>query len=55
MEKRLKAKTWLKQFLVKDKLVVEEMDKACKIIGTVLGSLTTLLNLDTIVLGGGVS
>ena len=30
------------------------MDKACKTIGTVLGSLTTLLNLDTIVLGGGV-
>jgi len=37
-----------------DKLVIQEIEKACNTIGTVLGSLTTLLNLDTIVLGGGV-
>lgn len=37
-----------------DKLVIKEVKKATKIIGSLLGSITTLLNLDTIVLGGGV-
>ncbi|MBU0474876.1 MAG: ROK family protein [Bacteroidetes bacterium] len=37
-----------------DKLVLKEIKKACKVIGSVLGSITTLLNIDTIVLGGGV-
>jgi len=37
-----------------DKLVIKEMKKALKVIGSVLGSVTTLLNIDTIVLGGGV-
>jgi len=37
-----------------DKLVLKEMKKALKVIGSVLGSVTTLLNIDTIVLGGGV-
>lgn len=37
-----------------DALVVKEIKKACKVIGSVLGSITTLLNIDTIVLGGGV-
>jgi len=36
-----------------DLLVIDEMSKGCNVIGTVLGSLTTLLNVDTIVLGGG--
>lgn len=51
---KIKSKNLAKAISSKDKLVIEEMDKACKTIGTVLGSLTTLLNLDTIVLGGGV-
>ncbi|MCB0729997.1 MAG: ROK family protein [Ignavibacteriae bacterium] len=50
---RIKSKTLSKAITEKDKLVIEEMTKGCKIIGTVLGSLTTLLNFDTIVLGGG--
>ncbi|MEN8194262.1 MAG: ROK family protein [Bacteroidota bacterium] len=37
-----------------DKLVIKHIKRACKITGTLLGSLTTLLNVDTIVLGGGV-
>lgn len=37
-----------------DKLVIKEIKRATKIIGSVLGSITTLLNIDTIVLGGGV-
>ncbi|MCW8850625.1 MAG: ROK family protein, partial [Melioribacteraceae bacterium] len=51
---KIKSKNLAKAISSKDKLVIEEMDNACKTIGTVLGSLTTLLNLDTIVLGGGV-
>jgi glucokinase len=38
----------------KDKVVTKELKKASKTIGTVLGSITTLMNFDTIVLGGGV-
>lgn len=37
-----------------DSLVIKEIKKATKIIGSLLGSITTLLNIDTIVLGGGV-
>lgn len=37
-----------------DKLVVKHLSKSANIIGSVLGSITTLLNLDTIILGGGV-
>ena len=51
---KIKSKSLAKAISVKDKLVIEEMDKACQIIGTVLGSITTLLNIDKIVLGGGV-
>lgn len=51
---KIKSKNLAKAISMKDKLVVEEVDKACQIIGTVLGSLTTLLNVDKIVLGGGV-
>lgn len=51
---RIKSKTLYKAIEKKDKLVIQEMEKGCEIIGTVLGSLTTLLNFDTVVLGGGV-
>lgn len=37
-----------------DPIVVKQVKSACETIGTVLGSITTLLNIDTIVLGGGV-
>ncbi len=52
--KKIKSKSLSKALDAKDKVITEEMEKGCKAIGTVLGSLTTLLNLDTIVLGGGV-
>lgn len=51
---KIKSKNLQKAIKEKDKLVIDEMEKACKTIGSVLGSLTTLLNIDTIVLGGGV-
>ncbi|MEG8945839.1 ROK family protein [Rosettibacter firmus] len=37
-----------------DLLTVKHVSKACEVIGTVIGSLTTFLNFDTIVFGGGV-
>jgi glucokinase len=37
-----------------DPVVTKHVKSACETIGTVLGSVTTLLNIDTIVLGGGV-
>ncbi len=37
-----------------DKVAQKHLGRACKIIGSVLGSLVTLLNVDTIVIGGGV-
>jgi len=37
-----------------DPVVVKNVKSACVTIGSVLGSITTLLNIDTIVLGGGV-
>lgn len=51
---KIKSKHLSKALKKKDRVTVEEVEKACKIIGSVLGSLTTLLNVDTIVLGGGV-
>ncbi len=51
--KKIKSKAIAKAIAEKDKVVIEEVTKACKIIGSVLGSITTLLNLDTVVLGGG--
>ncbi|MDX1699283.1 MAG: ROK family protein [Melioribacteraceae bacterium] len=51
---KIKSKSLAKAVAANDKVVVEEMTKACGTIGTVLGSIATLLNLDTIVLGGGV-
>ncbi|MBK7106143.1 MAG: ROK family protein [Ignavibacteriae bacterium] len=52
-KEKIKSKNLQKAIEQKDELVIEEIEKACKIVGTVLGSITTLLNLDTIVLGGG--
>ncbi len=37
-----------------DPLITKEVERASKIIGRVLGSITTLLNIDTLILGGGV-
>ena len=53
-KKALKSKALSEALNKKDPLVVKQINKASKTIGTVLGSITTLLNIDTIVLGGGV-
>jgi len=37
-----------------DPLITKEVGRASEVIGRVLGSITTLLNVDTIILGGGV-
>ncbi len=50
----LKSKTLAHAVQMKDPVAVKHISKASVIIGTTLGSITTLLNLDTIVLGGGV-
>ncbi len=52
--KKIKSSALAKSVASGDKLVIKEVKKATKIIGSVLGSITTLLNIDTIVLGGGV-
>lgn len=51
---KIKSKTLARAVSEGDKLAVKHINSACKVIGTVLGSVTTLLNIDTIVLGGGV-
>ena len=51
---KIKSSALAKSVASGDKLVIKEIKKATKIIGSLLGSITTLLNLDTIVLGGGV-
>lgn len=53
-KKSLKSKALAEALSKKDPVVVKQITKASKTIGTVLGSITTLLNIDTIVLGGGV-
>ncbi len=53
-KKAIKSKVLLQAMLKNDKVVKSNINKASKIIGTVLGSIVTLLNIDTIVLGGGV-
>jgi len=53
-KKAIKSKMLLQAMLKKDKVVTTNINAASKIIGTVLGSIVTLLNIDTIVLGGGV-
>lgn len=50
---KIKSKHIAKAIDKDDKLVKEVVSDACVVIGTLLGSITTLLNLDTIVIGGG--
>ena len=50
---KIKSKHLAKAIKKDDKLTKEVISDACEVIGTVLGSITTLLNLDTIVVGGG--
>jgi len=50
---KIKSKHLAKAIKKDDKLVKEVISEGCKVIGTLLGSITTLLNLDTIVVGGG--
>lgn len=52
--KKIKSGSLAKALKSEDELVTKKVSKACRVIGRVLGSLTTLLNVDTIVLGGGV-
>jgi glucokinase len=53
-KKTLKSKVLAEAIKKNDAIAVKYVSKAAKTIGTVLGSVTTLLNIDTIVLGGGV-
>lgn len=53
-KKALKSKNLAYAIEKNDPLAVKYITKASTAIGTVLGSITTFLNLDTIVLGGGV-
>ena len=52
--KKIKSSALAQSVKSGDKLVMKHVKRACVITGTLLGSLTTLLNVDTIVLGGGV-
>lgn len=52
--KRIKSKSLLTSIQKRDKVVSRHINSSCNTIGAVLGSITTLLNVDTIVLGGGV-
>ena len=52
--KRIKSKALKNAVDVNDKVAVKHLKNAANIIGTVLGSIVTLTNLDRIVLGGGV-
>ncbi len=52
--KRIKSKSLRNAVEEGDKLVIGHLTNSAKIIGSVLGSITTLTNLDRIILGGGV-
>lgn len=52
--KSIKSKVLAKALSEGDEIVTKHVKKACRVVGTVLGSITTLLNIDTIVIGGGV-
>ena len=52
--KRIKSKALANALKEGDKVVVEHISDACEITGNMLGNIQTLLNIDTIVLGGGV-
>jgi glucokinase len=50
----LKSKALAAAIQKNDPVAIKHVSNAAKIIGAVLGSVTTLLNIDTIILGGGV-
>ncbi len=51
---KIKSKALANAVKDKNEIAVKHVSRACTIIGGVLGNITTLMNLDTIVLGGGV-
>ena len=51
---KIKSKKLAHAINENDAVASKHLEHACQTIGTVLGSVTTLLNLDTIILGGGV-
>ncbi len=53
-KKKIKSSALAKAVKEKDKVTLNHLSAACRTIGTALGSITTLLNIDTIILGGGV-
>jgi glucokinase len=53
-DKPIKSKALANAVNKEDKLAVKHLSKACGIIGKVLADITNLLNLDLIILGGGV-
>lgn len=53
-KKKIKSSALAKAVKEKDKVALYHLGAACRTIGTALGSITTLLNIDTIILGGGV-
>ncbi len=53
-DKQIKSKALASAVKKGDKLAVKHLTKACRTIGRVLADITNLLNLDLIILGGGV-
>lgn len=53
-DKQIKSKALANAVKKNDRLAVKHLTKACKVIGKVLADITNLLNLDLIILGGGV-
>lgn len=51
---KIKSDTLARAVKLKDKVVIKRLEEACNVSGTVLANINTLLNLDMIVLGGGV-
>jgi len=52
-KERIRSKSLLNAVKKNDKVVRKRINEGCEVIGRVLGSITNLLNLDMIVLGGG--
>jgi glucokinase len=52
--KQIKSKTLAQAIKKKDSLTTKQVTLACQVIGETLGSITNILNVDRIVLGGGV-
>ena len=51
--KQIKSKALANAVKLGDKLVIKHITDACRVIGTELGNLGNLLNVDSIILGGG--